>query len=314
MRRRMGLKIVAAYGLDACAGDPRGYPHPVRLMGALTDALVRRSRMARGSAADEARAGALVGICVVTASWVTARLALRLPGSHLVETLMISTCIARKDLAGSARAVADALQDGDLDRARGTLAALAGRDAVCLDAQGVARAAIESVAENFVDGVLSPLLWAAVGGAPAAMAFKAVSTLDSMIGYRDPDHLHIGRFSARADDAANLLPARVAIPVIAASSCLTGLDASGSLRVGLRDRLRHESPNSAHAEAAFAGALGLRLGGPADYGGEMREHPFVGEGRPDAGPREIKKAVGLMNAASLLAVCLAALVARRWRG
>jgi adenosylcobinamide-phosphate synthase len=250
---------------------------------------------------------ALAGI-VVGGVWLSARLLLLLPGAAtLAETLLLYAAFARKDLEKSALRVADDLEASHIAAARKDLAALAGRDPERLDEGGICRAVVESVAENFTDGVLAPLLWGAVGGAPAAMSFKAVSTLDSMIGHRDEKHRRLGWCSARLDDVAVLPAARLSIPLVVVAARLCGYDHRSALAVGLRDRRKHPSPNSAHAEAAFAGALGLRLGGPDTYAGVRRELPEIGEGTRAAGPRHIRQAVKLMNAASLLGLGLTVL-------
>ncbi|MDP2958902.1 MAG: adenosylcobinamide-phosphate synthase CbiB, partial [Longimicrobiales bacterium] len=303
--------IVAAYALDAAVGDPEDYPHPVRLMGKLVESIEGSAKRLGESALIGKLAGAAITSVLVGTAYLAARVLLALPGGRATEVLLIYTTIARKDLARSALRVARALEEGDVGRARTEVASLVGRDTGNLDECAVARATVESVAENLVDGVLSPLQWAAVGGAPAAVAFKAVSTLDSMVGHRGRGHINVGWFSARLDDIANFLAARAAVPLIAAASVLCGLDGTAAVRIGMRDRLKHESPNSAHAEAAFAGALGLGLGGPSRYEGEVRELPEIGEGTRDAGPDHIREAVMLMNIASAIGLAVSAGLARR---
>lgn len=305
--------MAAAYTLDALAGDPPEYPHPVRFMGKLTEFLERRARRSCDSQHEETYAGLGLALIVAGGTYIIARLLLMLPGKNLTETLLLYTSLARKDLARSSLQVADALEKGDVGEARQLLRSLVGRDVDCLDAHAIARATVESVAENFVDGVFSPLLWAAAGGAPAALAFKAISTLDSMVGHRDEQYLNLGRFSARMDDVANFPAARLSIPLIAMASFFSGYDARMAFRMGTRDRLKHDSPNSAHPEAVFAGALGLKLGGPSRYGGGWRNLPEIGEGTLKAGPRHIRNAVRLLNTASFLGLLLAMIWSRRKR-
>lgn len=309
MKRTTVATIAAAYLLDALWGDPPGYPHPVRLLGRCIRFL--EEKMApedRGSEGAWYAGCALAGI-VVGGAWIGARALTSLPGGAVAEALLLYACLARKDLEKSALRVAEAVEIGDLDEARRRLASLVGRDTRPLDRGGICRAAVESTAENLVDGVLAPLFWAVWGGAPAALAFKAVSTLDSMIGYRDERYRKLGWCSARLDDLAVFPVARLSIPLVAAAARLRGHDERRALLVGLRDRLRHQSPNSAHAQAAFAGALGLRLGGASLYGGRVRELPEIGEGTREAEPGHVREAVGLLNTASLLGLGVALLFA-----
>ncbi len=298
MRRARALKIAAAYGLDCLLGDPEGYPHPVRIMGKGAHSLAAGLGSGYFS-------GCLLAAMLVSGSWLAARLIAACPGGEVGETLLLYTSLARKDLERSALRVAESLECGDEEEARRHLRALVGRDPRSLDAAGICRASVESVAENLVDGVLTPLFWAALGGAPAALAFKAVSTLDSMVGHRDPAHRRLGWCSARLDDLAVFPAARLSRPLVAAASLLCGKDAAAAARIGIRDRRKHLSPNSAHAEAAFAGALGLGLGGADRYGGEKRSLPEIGDGTRELEPRHVREAVRLLNASSLLGLLLA---------
>lgn len=313
MKGFRACKLAAAYLLDARAGDPENYPHPVRLMGRLIELLERRLRPPQPDEALEMHAGRVLAGAVVGGVYLCARLVMFLPGKTITETFLLYTSIARKDLERSALRVAKSLEDGDMEGARAHLAVLVGRDTEGLDEYGICRAAVESVAENMVDGVLAPLLWAAVGGAPAALAFKASSTLDSMIGHRDERYIHLGKCSARLDDLAIFPAARLSIPLVAAAAGLCKYDGLAALRTGLKDRLKHPSPNSAHPEAAFAGALGLKLGGASFYGGSVRDLPVIGDGIWDAEPRHIRDAVRLLNMASVLGLGVAMAVCMRKR-
>lgn len=309
MRGSRPFAIAVAYLLDALWGDPPDYPHPVRLLGRCIRFL--EDKMApedRGSEKARYIGCALAGI-TIGGAWLCARALTSRPGRVAKEVFMIYTCLARKELGRSALGVADAVEGGDLEEARERLTSLVGRDTESLDESGICRAAVESVAENLVDGVLAPLFWAAIGGAPAAMAFKAVSTLDSMVGHKDERYRKLGWASARLDDLAVFPVARLSIPIIAVAACLQGHDGRGALRIGLKDRLRHESPNSAHPESAFAGALGLRLGGPDHYGGRVRVLQEIGDGTRAVEPRHVREAVRLLDVASHLGLGLALLSA-----
>jgi adenosylcobinamide-phosphate synthase len=305
------LELVAAYALDARLGDPEGYPHPVRMMGRSIEALERALRARCRDQEDEIYAGCLLAGAVVGGACLCARLAMALPGRPLMEALLIYTALARKNLEDSALRVAGHLEEGRVEEARAELISLVGRDREQLDENAICAAAVESVAENFVDGVLVPLLWAAWGGAPAALAFKAISTLDSMIGHRDERYLHLGKCAAWMDDLAVFAAARLSVPLIALAARLCGQDGAAALRVGLRDRLNHPSPNSAHPEAAFAGALGVSLGGTAFYGGKPRVLPRIGEGQWMLEPVHIREAVRLLNTASVLGLGLAVMLGLR---
>ena len=309
MLPRRPTKITAAYLLDAMWGDPPGYPHPVRVMGACIGFLDRKMIPADRAGEKARRAGCALAGTVVGGSFLCARALLSLPGGVWLETPALYACLARKELERSALRVAEALEEGDLPRARRHLGHLVGRDTEGLDGHGVCRAAVESVAENFVDGVLAPLLWMALGGAPAALAFKAVSTLDSMLGHRDEEYLLPGWCSARLDDLAVFPAARMSIPIVSAAAFLCGLDGREAWRTGWRYRLCHESPNSAHPEAAFAGALKVSLGGPDRYRERERALPVIGEGTRELVPSHVRDAVRLLNAASLLGFLLALLLA-----
>jgi adenosylcobinamide-phosphate synthase len=305
------LRICLAYVIDRFLGDPEGFPHPVRLMGRCIGILEKKLSPEDSKAPAAIGAGCAIAATMAGGSWLFARMLLALPGDAFTETLLLYTTFAGKDLEKSSLRVAWDLEAADIASARRDLRALVGRETDGLDEGGVCRAAVESLAENCTDGVLAPLFWAAVGGAPAAMAFKAVSTLDSMIGHRDEKYRRLGWCSARLDDLAVLPAARLSIPLVALAAFLAGYDYRSAWRIGLRDRGKHASPNSAHAEAAFAGSLGLRLGGPDTYAGARRELPEIGEGTREAKPRHIRDAARLMNAASLLGLGLALLWASR---
>ena len=309
-KRSRAASIAAAFALDAVLGDPEGYPHPVRLMGACIERLEAALGPRYEGDLGARRRGCLLAAMVAGGSWAAGRALLLAPWRRPMETLLLYTAFAWKDLERSAMRVAGDLERGDMVAARSHLRALVGRDTEGLDESGICRAAVESVAENYCDGVLAPLLWAAVGGAPAALAFKAVSTMDSMLGHKEGRHLHLGRCPARLDDLAVFVPARASIPLIAASAYACGLDGAAAWRIGLRDRLRHASPNSAHPEAAFAGALGIQLGGPIRYRGELHEYPTIGEGSRAVDTTHLREAVRLLRAASLLSLSLAILLAR----
>lgn len=299
------LKIAAGFALDLLLGDPPWFTHPVRLIGGWIGVLERAlSRVPASFVAGIA----LVLLVVPPAYLVTWYLA---SVSPVIEVILIYTVFATSSLGSEALAVHALLERGDLAGARARVGMLVSRDTAAMDEAAVTRAVVETVAENLVDGVIAPLFYLLFGGVGLAMAYKAASTLDSMVGYKNEKYLLFGRASARLDDVLNFIPARLAgflfVPV--AALC-RGLDARGALRIVARDRHNHASPNSAHGEAAFAGALGVRLGGPTSYFGVMSEKPYIGEGGRQPRRRDIVDAVLLMRASAL--VGLAAGIAVRW--
>ena len=222
---------------------------------------------------------------------------------------MIFTALAGRCLAQSAMAVARPLQAGDLAESRHKLSWIVGRDTSQLQPAQINRAVVETVAENTVDGIIAPLFFLLLGGAPLAMAYKAVNTLDSMVGYRNEKYRAIGCVSARMDDLANLIPARLGWLLLSLAARLLGLRGRDALQLGWRDRYQHKSPNSGWSEATVAGALGVRLGGPSTYFGERVEKPWLGEERRALEPGDILTTIRLMYLSSTLAFFLFALAA-----
>ncbi len=299
------LVLLLALAIDAALGDPswlyRAVPHPVAAMGRMAAALDARWNDSRRGPAVRARRGAaavalVVGLAVAVA-WGVGLGLRHLAWGWLAEALVASTLIAYRGLHDHVRGVAAAL-DRDLAAGRAAVAHIVGRDPGSLDEAGVARAAIESAAENFADGAVAPVFWFALLGLPGLAGYKAINTLDSMIGHRTPRHADFGRAAARLDDAANWLPARIAGGLIALAAFLVpGADGVGAVRAMGRVAPRHRSPNAGWPEAAMAGALGLALAGPRSYGGETVEDAWMGDGRRDAGARDIRRALVLYLAA-----------------
>ena len=295
------LDALLALVADALIGDPprlyRRCRHPVAWIGALVVAGEQRWNHGVGGARSRMLRGALLTwLVVVTAAAAGALVAAALgalPGATLLSALAASTLIAARSLDGHARAVAVALA-GDLDAARAAVAHVVGRDPRRLDRAAVARATVESVAENFTDAVVAPLLWYALGGLPALAACKAVNTLDSMIGHRTPRYLVFGRVAARLDDLVNWVPARIAgVLLVAAAVIGPGGSVSGAWHAMRRDAGRHLSPNAGWTEAAMAGALGFARGGPRRYAGDEVAGAWMGDGRRDLGSRDVHRALAL---------------------
>ncbi len=308
----------AAFGLDLLLGDPRRLPHPVRWMGR---AIVWAEPRFRRLALPAVLCGGLFTAALVGATWLLASVLLRAaqtlhPAAALgLQIVMLYYCLSARGLAEAAGDVLHRLQNQGLPAARKALAMIVGRDVEALDAGGVRRALVETVAENFVDGVASPLFYAALGGAPLALAYKMVNTLDSMVGYKNARYAQFGKAAARLDDVANYLPARLSVPVIALAARLLGGPGRRSLQTALQQGRSHTSPNAGFPEAAFAGALGVRLNGPNVYGGRLVEKPWLCGDFPDPGPRHVRRAVQLMVTASMLwlGACLLLQLILPWR-
>ena len=303
--------VLGGFLLDALFGDPAWLPHPVVLMGRCISALEKHLRTAlpktpRGELAGGAAVAAVLplGTLAVTglACWAAARLH---PALGLaLQMLWCGQALAAKGLAQESRNVYKELARGDLPAARRAVARIVGRDTQNLTAAGVTRAAVETVAENTSDGVIAPLLYMLLGGAPLALTYKAINTMDSMLGYKNEKYLYFGRCAAKLDDAANWLPSRLAALLWVAAAALTGNSARGAWRIWRRDRRRHASPNSAQTESACAGALGVQLAGPAYYFGEYYDKPTIGDPLREIEPRDILRANRMMYAESLLALVL----------
>ena len=290
--------IAAAATLDALLGDPESLPHPVRLFGhiiAWADAHLHRDEAPTWNLA----AGATLSLGLVAATYLITQRLIRLHPA--VEILLASTTLASRNLQDEAHSVLDG---PTLPQARTRLARIVGRDTATLAEPQIARALIETLAESSCDGIVAPLFFLALGGVPLAMAFKAASTLDSMIAHRTPRHLHFGRVAARLDDAANYLPAR-----LTAAAILALHPTNDTLRTWKADHSKHASPNAGHPESAIAGALQVQLGGPSTYGGELHHAPILGALYPLPTRADAQRALRLTRQVSLLATVAAIVLA-----
>lgn len=309
--------LLGGFVLDLLVGDPYWMPHPVRGIGWLIsrgETLVRRWAVTP----EKLRlGGGLLTLGVVGIAWaltaliIAAASALGWAAGLAANVILAYLILCTGDLASEAGSVASAMKDGNLAQARHRIARLVGRDTENLDEAGISRAAIETTAENLVDGIISPLLFFMIAGAPGAMAFKAISTLDSMIGYKNDQYRDLGRVSARLDDAANWIGARFAAWFLIPALCWISTGSPGAVWDGVReDAKKHASPNSGYPEAAFARVLGVRLGGPASYGGIVTERPVMNPNGREAGGQDIARSVGLMRRAAFggLSVALAGMI------
>jgi adenosylcobinamide-phosphate synthase len=309
------LSLIIELGLGYPDRLVRAIGHPVIWIGQLISWLDRR--LNRATVSDKSRrilgCAALVLLAGVPASvaFGIETFLLKLPFGLLVAALLGSSLIAQRSLAEHVRAVADAFDSGGLSAGRSAVSRIVGRDPERLDEAGVCRAAIESLAENFSDGVIAPTFWLLVGGLPAGVAYKAANTADSMIGHRTPRHEAFGWAAARFDDLINLPASRLTALLVVVAACLVpGASPSNAWRAVLRDARHHRSPNAGWPEAAVAGALGLALAGPRVYGGVTVEDAVMGQGgRREAKPSDIRTALRLYWVADVLMIGVTAVIA-----
>jgi len=306
---------VGGFFLDLLLGDPAWLLHPVVVMGRMISGLERflRPRLPR-TPGGELAGGVILAVLlplttlVVTGGvcWLAGRVH---PGLELaVQTFWCWQALAARDLEVESRRVYRELEQGDLPAARRAVSRIVGRDTENLTAEGVTKAAVETVAENFSDGVLAPMFYMFLGGAPLALVYKSINTMDSMVGYKNDKYLYFGRAAARLDDAANYLPSRLAAWFWIASAALTGNNARQARAIWRRDARNHASPNSAQTESACAGALGVQLAGPAYYFGELYSKPTIGDPLRTVEPEDILRANRMMYAAGALALTVCTLV------
>jgi adenosylcobinamide-phosphate synthase len=293
--------IAGGLGLDALLADPRR-GHPVAAFGSLaaaTERLVHKDSRAVGAlyALGLSGGAGLAGAALSRS--------VRRPGGAVALTALATwAVVGGTTLRREAAAMEDLLADGDLDGARARLSHLCGRDPALLDVAGLARATVESVAENTSDAVVGPLFWGAVAGVPGLLAYRAINTLDAMVGHRSERHLRFGWAAARLDDAANLLPARITAALTVVLAPVVDGRSTAASRAWRRDGHKHPSPNAGPVEAAFAGALGRTLGGRLTYSGRVEDRPLLGNG-PAPGVLDIARAARLSGAVSLAAGALA---------
>ncbi|MDO4806274.1 MAG: adenosylcobinamide-phosphate synthase CbiB [Coriobacteriales bacterium] len=306
--------LACGFVLDALLGDPYNMPHIIRLIGSLIATCERvLRRMVPATQAGERAAGVVLVLVVAGTSTATAAALLRAAYranpwlGFAAETFVCYQMLAAKQLRIEALRVYDALRCEGVHAARKTVSMIVGRDTQDLDEAGVVRAAVETVAENASDGVVAPLLFMALAGGAGGVLYKAVNTMDSMVGYKNERYRYFGTAAARLDDLLNFIPARLTGVLMCLVAPLAGLDGKGAWRVFVRDRLKHASPNSAHPEAACAGALGVHLAGPASYFGVVHNKPTIGDDLRPIEPEDIVRACRLLFATSLaaLALCVA---------
>ena len=304
------VALVLACAVDAALGDPRWLPHPVVLMGRMIE---RTEAMLRQRAGDLRKGGVVLALVVVSAAGLSAYAAQRLlmlpsggPAAAIAAiayVYLVSTTIACRGLLESVREV---LAEDEINAAREKLSHIVGRDTSGLDRDGIRRAALETLAENASDGIIAPLFYFAIGGLPLAFMYKAANTLDSMVGYRNERYRELGWASARLDDFMNYLPSRITgLLISAAAGFVDGAQAARAMSIMMRDGRKHKSPNAGIPEAAMAGALGIRLGGPSSYNGEIVDKPWIGDDKQEGYEGKSGPALRLVSTASLMGMGLA---------
>lgn len=307
----MMIKLILAFVLDVLLGDPVWLYHPIRVIGkwiSLAEKFLRQYFPA--NLWGERMAGVFLTILVVLPSFGLPAGIIFMAGklhpwlAYVLEVFWMYQILAMKCLKVEALKVYDALTHQDIVLARQRLSWLVGRDTVNLSEEEIVKATVETVAENTTDGVIAPMLFMAIGGAPLGFAYKAVNTLDSMVGYRNDKYRYFGTASARADDVVNFIPARLGGFLMVIAAFLCRYDASGAWRCFVRDRNKHLSPNSAQTESACAGALGIQLGGTHDYFGKPVEKPTLGDEKRRAEPEDIRRTNRLMVVTSVLCLIL----------
>lgn len=307
--------VVSGFVIDLLCGDPRWLYHPVRIIGNLIVISEKGlRRIFQKTKQGERAAGALLVLLVVSLS-TAAPLALLVLLYHLLpaagfalEVFWCYQLLAVKSLCMESDAVYRELNGGTLDSARRAVSMIVGRDTETLDEAGITRAAVETVAENTSDGVVAPLFFMMIGGAVGGFFYKAINTMDSMVGYKNVKYRYFGTAAAKLDDLVNFLPARIAAVLMIAAAALVGEDAKNAFRIWKRDRRKHASPNSAQTESVMAGALHIRLAGDAWYFGRKHEKPYIGDDDQPVRPEDIRRSHRLLYATAGLSLALLAAV------
>ena len=303
----LSLTLLLAFIMDLFIGDPPFLPHPVRWMGC---AITRWEPHFRSRSTHLRKDGMVFTTVMVATTWGLSFMLLKAAYilspwiGGILEIVMIYFCLATRSLHEAARVVEKNLRSHNLPAARRSVAMIVGRETDRLNEEGVSRAAVETVAENLVDGIVAPLFYAVIGGAPLAMTYKMVNTLDSMIGYKNERYLDFGRAAARLDDAANWLPARLTVPLVALAAAFLNGRWRPTLVLARRDGQKHTSPNAGLSEAAFAGALAVRLGGPNRYHRLMVSKPWIGAEFDPVRREDIARACDLMLLTAVLALLI----------
>lgn len=303
--------VLVGFILDLIFGDPYNLPHPIRLIGNLISGTEKLLRKIISKNPGSLLFGGFVLVFVVVTLSTAVLLIILILLYHfvpllgfIVESIMCYYILAMKCLKTESMKVYNALEREDVEGARSAVSMIVGRDTKVLDKEGITKAAVETVAENASDGEIAPLFYLAIGGPVLGFLYKAVNTMDSMVGYKNEKYLYFGRCAAKLDDVLNFIPSRLGAIFMIIIAPLLKLDGKGAKKIFKRDRKNHKSPNSAQTEAACAGALGIRLGGDAFYFGELHHKPTIGDDTRPIENKDIKRANDLMYGASILALLI----------
>lgn len=317
--------FIAGFVLDLLIGDPHFIPHPVRLIGSLISFCDKRLNCDAGYNISEKKLnlikykrGMLLAFTVIFATFamsviiIVAAYSINLYAGIIAEAVMTWQILATKCLRVESMRVYDALRTDGVDAGRRAVSMIVGRDTSVLDAAGVTRAAVETIAENTSDGVIAPMLYTAIGGPVLGFVYKAVNTMDSMLGYKNDKYMYFGRFAARLDDVVNFIPARISAYLMIAAAFIGGgqFDGKNAYRIFKRDRFNHASPNSAQTESVCAGALRVQLAGDAVYFGKLVKKKYIGDGLREIEYEDIKRANRLMYITAFLCELLSVAVMR----
>lgn len=315
--------FIAGFVLDLLIGDPHFIPHPVRLIGSLISSLDKRLNCDAGYNSSEKKLnlikykrGMLLAFTVIFATFamsviiIVAAYSINLYAGVIAEAVMTWQILATKCLRVESMRVYDALKTDGVDAGRRAVSMIVGRDTSVLDAAGVTRAAVETIAENTSDGVIAPMLYTAIGGPVLGFVYKAVNTMDSMLGYKNDKYMYFGRFAARLDDVVNFIPARISAYLMIAAAFIGGrqFDGKNAYHIFKRDRFNHASPNSAQTESVCAGALRVHLAGDAVYFGKLVKKKYIGDGLREIEYEDIKRANRLMYITAFLCELLSVAV------
>lgn len=303
------LSIYTGYLLDLIIGDPYSFPHPVRFIGKLISIVEKQIRKITSSDRGLKIAGFFLWFIVVGATLGSTYIVLQLfkfnkIAYFIVNTILIYTTLATKCLKDESTKIYKVLKTGDLEKSRIQLSYIVGRDTSNLSEKEIVRATVETVAENTVDGIIAPLFYGFIGGAPLAMAYKAINTLDSTVGYKNDKYYYLGFASAKIDDIANYIPARLGVLLLSLGSLVIGFNFKDALKIGIRDRKNHKSPNCAFSEGAVSGALGIQLGGTNVYFGKEVYKPTIGDKKREIEIEDIGRTNKIMYSSSIISIVI----------
>lgn len=303
------LSIYIGYVMDLIIGDPYSFPHPVRYIGKLIKTTENKIRKIAKTDKSLKIGGFVlwfvtVGITYLV-TYLTVKLSSFVPGGFLIaNSILIYTTLATKCLKDEAVKIYKVLKSKDIEKSRIQLSYIVGRDTTSLDEGEIIRATVETVAENTVDGIIAPMFYAFIGGAPLAMAYKAINTLDSTVGYKNEKYMNLGFASAKIDDIANYIPARISVLLMTIGSLILGYDYKSCFKISIRDRKNHKSPNCAYPEGAVAGALGVQLGGTNIYFGKEVYKPTIGDKIRKVEIEDIVRTNKMMYATSITSIVI----------